>query len=288
MEKIYFIKMSGAGNDFIVFDRKKNPGLSLNPELIQKFCDRRNGIGADGVIAISDSNEQNFVMDYYNADGSFGALCGNGARCAVKYAEFSGRLNNGTAKFLSNSILYSGKVLGRDDVQVYLNPPSKYKNGFKIKAANQLITACYVDTGAPHVIVKIEDVLKDTKNLASSYDNLDEIPVYEIGREIRYLKDFAPEGTNVNFIKIKDGKIHIRTYERGVESETLACGTGAVAAAYTGFVNEKLIPPVYLKTRGGDELIVDFKKEGNKIREVSLTGPAKIIFSGEISLNTIH
>jgi diaminopimelate epimerase len=284
MEKIYFVKMSGAGNDFIVFDRKNNPGLKLNSELIQKFCDRRNGIGADGVIMISDSSEQNFVMDYYNADGSFGALCGNGARCAVKYAEFSGRLNNGGAKFLANSILYSGKVLGGDKVQVFLNPPSKYKNSFKVKAANQLINASYVNTGAPHVVIKIEDMLSDPQNLNSSYSNLDDIPVNEVGREIRYLNDFAPEGTNVNFIKMKDGRIHIRTYERGVESETLACGTGAVAAAYSGLVNEKLVPPVYLKTRGSDELLVDFKKEGNEIKEVSLTGPAKIIFSGEISV----
>ena len=288
MEKIYFIKMSGAGNDFIVFDRKNNPGLKLNSELIQKFCDRRNGIGADGVIVISDSTEQNFVMDYYNADGSFGALCGNGARCAVKYAEFSGRLNNGSAKFLSNNILYSGKMLGSEDVQVYLNPPSKLKNGFKVKAANQLIAASYVNTGAPHVVIKIEDMLRDPKNLNSSYDNLNDIPVYEAGREIRYLNDFAPEGTNVNFIKVEDGKINIRTYERGVEAETLACGTGAVASAYWGFINEKLVPPIFLKTRGGDELIVDFKKEGDELKEVSLRGPAKIIFSGEISVNSIH
>jgi diaminopimelate epimerase len=288
MEKIYFVKMSGAGNDFIVFDKKKNPGFTLTSEIIQKFCDRRNGIGADGVITISDSAEQNFVMDYYNADGSFGALCGNGARCAVKYAEFSGRLNNGRAKFISNNILYSGKVLGSNEVQVYLNPPSKFKNRFKVKAADQLITASYVDTGAPHVIIKIEDMLRDPKNLNSSYKNLDEVPVYDTGREIRYLNDFAPEGTNVNFIKIIDGKIYIRTYERGVESETLACGTGAVAAAYFGFVNEKLIPPVYLKTRGGDELAVDFKTDGSELKEVSLTGPAKIIFSGEISVNNIH
>jgi len=288
MEKIYFVKMSGAGNDFIVFDRKINPRLNLNSELIQRFCDRRNGIGADGVITISDSNEQNFVMDYYNSDGSFGALCGNGARCAVKYAQFSGRLNNGGAKFLANNILYSGKVLEGDAVQVYLNPPSNFRNSFKVKAANQLIAASYVNTGAPHVVINIEEMLRDPKNLNSSYDNLDDVPVNEVGREIRYLNDFAPEGTNVNFIKVKDGKIHIRTYERGVEAETLACGTGAVAAAYSGLINEKLVPPVYLKTRGGDELIVDFKKEGDELKEVSLRGPAKIIFSGEITVNNIH
>jgi diaminopimelate epimerase len=288
MEKIYFVKMSGAGNDFIVFDRKNNPGLNLNSDSIKKFCDRRNGIGADGVITISDSTEQNFVMDYYNSDGSSGALCGNGARCAVKYAEFSGRLNNGCAKFLANNILYSGKVLEGSEVQIYLNSPTKFKNRFKVKAANQLITASYINTGAPHVVIKIEDILWDPKDLNSSFSNLDEVPVFEIGREIRYLNDFAPEGTNVNFIKTEDGKVHIRTYERGVESETLACGTGAVAAAFSGFVNDNLIPPIYLKTRGGDELAVDFKTEGNKIKEVSLTGPAKIIFTGEISVNNIH
>ena len=288
MEKISFYKMSGAGNDFIFIDKNLSPDFVPNQDIIRKLCDRRNGIGADGVITVTNSNTYDFDMEYFNADGSTGSLCGNGARCAIKFADLSGKLKNRSAKFLSNNVPYSGEVLGENEIKFNFNPPVKLKYNFKIKAFGQLINACFADTGSPHVIIKIEDVLKESKNPNLSYTDLNEFPVFELGREIRYHSDFAPGGTNVNFIKINEGKIFIRTYERGVENETLACGTGSTAAAVIAYSTDKINPPISLITRGGDELIVNFDFQNQKIEGLSLTGPAKVTFTGEFPLNKFN
>lgn len=284
MEKIFFYKMSGAGNDFILIDKNTNPGLMLNSKSIKRLCDRRNGIGADGIITVSDSNSYDFEMQYFNADGSTGTLCGNGARCAIKFAEVSGRLKENKTNFQSNGLTYSGEILNGSTIKFFFNPPKGLKYNFKIFAGKQLINACYADTGSPHVVIKTEDILKDPHNPVSNFENLDDVPVTELGEEIRYHKDFAPGGTNVNFVKLIDNKIHIRTYERGVENETLACGTGATAAAIIGYSIFGLKPPVKLVTRGGEELIVDFEVENQRVKDLSLTGPAKVTFAGELSL----
>jgi diaminopimelate epimerase len=285
MKKISFFKMSGAGNDFILVDKNVNPGFIPDQVIIQKICNRRYGIGADGVITVSNSSSYDFEMQYFNADGSTGSLCGNGARCAIKFADLSGRIKQEFTKFLSNGVAYSGCALSDGRIRFFFNPPQRLKYNFKIKAFNQLINACYADTGSPHVIIKIEDVLKDPANPKLFYEDLNDFPVFELGREIRYHKDFAPEGANINFIKLIEGKIHIRTYERGVEDETLACGTGSTAAAVIGSTLFNLNPPVSLITRGGDELIVDFKIGNQNIKDLSLTGPALVTFTGEFTLN---
>lgn len=284
MRRFYFTKMSGAGNDFILFDTKLNPELNLNPQIISNICDRRFGIGADGVILIGDSKDFGFEMTYFNADGSSGSLCANGARCSLLYANKTDRIGSKLTRFKSNGIVYSGEVIDEELVRFYLNPPEGLKSKFKIKAADQLITASFVNTGSPHVIIKIADVLRDPKNLRSNTFTLDDFPVFELGKEIRYSKDFSPSGTNVNFIEISGEVIKIRSYERGVENETLACGTGSVAAAIVSFVNDKIKPPVKIIPKSGDLLVVDFKVDNNKIMDVSLTGPAKIIFKGEITI----
>lgn len=284
MERIRFTKLSGAGNDFILFDDKINPDLELNSQLIAKICNRRTGIGADGVLVISNDVQTAFKMRYFNADGTTGSLCANGARCALKYAQESGRIGWDAVSFVANDILYSGKILDEKTVRFFLNEPRDFKAKFKIKAAHQLITAAYLDTGSPHVVIKIGDVLKNPKNPNSLYSNLDEFPVFEIGREIRYSKDFAPKGTNANFISIIDEVIRIRSYERGVEDETLSCGTGAVAAAVISYFNDNLKPPIKLAAKSGDQLVVDFKVVNNNVQDLSLTGPAEIIFKGELSI----
>lgn len=284
MSQIFFIKMSGAGNDFILFDKKFNPDIELSPLIIAKLCKRRTGIGADGVLLISDSVEYPFEMMYYNADGSTGSLCGNGARCAIYYAHQSGRMGSEKSKFISNGTEYSGQVLESGLIEFFLNHPKKMKQNFKIKAANQLISASYADTGSPHIVIKINDVLRDSADPSSFYNDLKDFPVVELGREIRYHKDFAPHGTNVNFIQLHNGEIKIRSYERGVEDETLACGTGSVAAALISFVKDNINPPIKIHPKSGDELIVDFKIEDQKVRDISLTGPAQITFKGEFSI----
>lgn len=286
MGKIFFTKMSGAGNDFILIDKNINPGLALTNNLIKSLCDRRNGIGADGLITILNDDENDFSMEYYNADGNIGSLCGNGARCAIKFAKETNRIKNSKAVFLSNGEKFSGEVLNDNIIKFYLNSPMKFKSDFKIKASGQLINSNFVDTGSPHVVIFIQDILKNPEDLKSFYTDINEVPVFDLGKEIRYLKDFEYEGANVNFIQLINDKIYIRTYERGVEDETLACGTGSAASAIVIFKNKNLKPPFSLITRGGEELIVDFNIQNETIKNLSLTGPAKIIYKGEFSINS--
>ncbi|KAB2838625.1 MAG: diaminopimelate epimerase [Melioribacteraceae bacterium] len=282
MQKVTFSKYSGAGNDFVLIDKKLNPGFEIKPEIIINLCDRRNGIGADGVLLISDSDSFNFTMEYFNSDSSGGMLCANGARCALNYAKLTGRIENNSAKFLSNNVEYSGVIISENKVRFNLNDPENFKFNFKIKAGGQLINASYVNSGSPHVVINIDDILSDPKNLNSAYKNINEVPVFELGKEIRNHVDFKPEGANVNFIKIENGKIFIRSFERGVEGETLACGTGIVASALISFFNYKISPSVELVAKSGESLFVDFKVEDKKVKNVSLTGSAKEIFKGEI------
>ena len=277
--------MSGAGNDFILFDKKINPELELNPQIIIDLCKRRTGIGADGVLLVENEDDSGYKIKYYNSDGSTGSLCANGARCALKYGVESRRYGFLPVDFWVNETGYSGEVFENGLVKFNLNQPKDLKRNFKIKAAGQLINASYINTGSPHVVIKVEDVLRDPKNLSSVYRDIAELPVYELGKEIRYSKDFAPDGTNVNFIELKDGKINIRSYERGVEEETLSCGTGSVAAAVIMFMNDEVKPPVKLLAKSGAELVVDFQIINNKLQNLSLTGPAEITFKGELTIN---
>ena len=277
MGKIIFTKMSGAGNDFVVIDRKYNQNLVVEERFVQKICDRRNGIGADGLITIENSNDYNFIMNYYNADGSTGSLCANGARCAILFASETGRLKHNEAEFASNDVIYKGTVVSNSEIKFFLNPPKKIKYNFKIKVGGKFLNAHFADTGSPHVVIDIQE----SEGFLSS---LDEISVGGLGREIRYLNEFEPGGTNVNFIDVIDGVIHIRTYERGVEAETLACGTGSVAAALICYVNHKLSVPVEIIPKSNEKLFVNFDVENSKVRNLSLTGPAKTVFTGEIKI----
>jgi diaminopimelate epimerase len=275
MEKISFTKMSGAGNDFIVL--KDIPGLKPEPVLIKKLCDRRNGIGADGVIVISGSDKADFHMQYYNSDGYPGSLCGNGARCAIKYAYSEGFANKKSVNFLSGDTDYTGEVLEEERIRFNLKPPEKIKENIFIELANKKLKVSYADTGSPHAVVWLNEV---SDYFGTKY-SLNEIPVEGLGKEIRHNSEFSPGGTNVNFISYDGKKLDIRTFERGVEAETLACGTGSVAAAIILFLEKKVEPPVTLITRSGEELEVNFSFRADRFSDVSLTGPAKIIFTGE-------
>lgn len=284
MKKISFAKMSGAGNDFVLFDRKTNPGLELTPEWVQKICDRRTGIGADGILVIDDIPEYNFIMEYFNSDGSTGTLCGNGARCILRYAYLSGRLAGGKGSFLCYDKIYRGEVIDPDNVKFYFNQPTIVDTNFLINIDGILLNVSYADTGSPHVVVRLDDLHKSQKD-KNHYHNLEEIPVVEIGRKIRYLNNFAPKGANVNFIENVNGKVKIRTYERGVEDETLACGTGSVASAIISYLVDKNEPPVKLITKRGYELTVDFNYCDGKFEDLSLTGHAEVVFTGEFYSN---
>ncbi len=271
MKNISFVKMSGAGNDFIIIDKAQNPEIALTNNVISRLCNRRNGIGADGIIIISGHKEFDFSMDYFNADGSTGTLCGNGARCAIKFAHDAGKTKSNFVSFISNEIEYTGELLNNGLVKFNLKPPVNIEENISLEIAGSGISASFLHTGSPHVVIVVDDI--------------DDVPVIKIGREIRYSKSFAPEGTNVNFIETTGKKIFIRTYERGVEDETYACGTGAVASAIIGNIKFGVESPVSLHTKGGDELIVDFIVDGSDYKNVSLTGPVKEVFNGEISIN---
>lgn len=285
MNKILFTKMNGAGNDFIVIDKNLHPGIVLSNFVIKKLCNRHYGIGADGLIIISKSLKKDFEMLYYNADGSTGSLCGNGARCAIKFAFDNGLINQNLTSFISNQVEYSGEVFNDNKFKLNFNAPENLKLDIELITEMIKVKADFIDTGSPHVVINIENAFKSNIDNPSSTNELNDFPVYKIGKEIRYLSEFEPSGTNVNFIKIVNGKVYIRTYERGVEDETLACGTGSVASALISYFNHKLTPPIYLITKGGDELKVDFKYINNKFENLSLTGPAEEIFKGEYILN---
>ncbi|MDZ7765319.1 MAG: diaminopimelate epimerase [Melioribacteraceae bacterium] len=222
-------------------------------------------------------------MQYFNADGSTGSLCGNGARCAIKYAEMTNRVKSKTAVFNSNGQEYQGEILTEGSVKFFLKEPTKIKTGFRVKAHNQLIKANFADTGSPHVIINIEDVLENPKNLKSYHSDLETFPVVEVGQEIRNLPEFRPNGTNVNFIQLKNDLIKMRSFERGVEAETLACGTGAVAAAIILHILHKKNPPIKIITKSNAELIVNFEMENQRFTNLSLTGPVEIEHKGTYS-----
>jgi diaminopimelate epimerase len=274
MKNISFTKMSGAGNDFILIDVDDNPEFLFSEKTIQKLCDRHNGIGADGVILISSSEQYEFVMNYYNADGSTGSLCGNGARCAIKFALNTKRIIDKSKRFLSNNSEYSGEILEDGTIRFNLNPPYDLRKNIQLKAAGKDIKAHFINTGSPHVVIKV--------------DELDKIPIETIGKEIRYLPEFAPGGTNVNFVKIENEEIHIRTYERGVESETLACGTGSVAAAIICHETDGIKTPVTILPRSKDKLLVNFDVRNDEFSNVSLTGPVEEVFKGQFQINLVE
>ncbi len=274
MKNISFTKMSGAGNDFILIDVDDHPEFLPSEKTIKKLCDRHNGIGADGVILISSSEKYDFVMNYYNADGSTGSLCGNGARCAIKFASDTKRIKDKSTKFLSDNSEYSGEILKDGTIRFNLNLPCDLRKNIQLKAAGKDVTAYYINTGSPHVVIMVEE--------------LDKIPVETIGKEIRHLSEFAPGGTNVNFVKIINEEIHIRTYERGVEGETLACGTGSVAAAIICHITNGIKPPATILPGSKDKLFVNFNVRNDEFSNVSLTGPVAEVYKGQFKINLVE
>ncbi len=264
--KITFSKLSGAGNDFIVIDNREL-SLQLTQLQIKELCIRRTGIGADGLILIEPSSRYAFSMKYYNADGFPGSMCGNGGRCAVYFARTIGITTTFKTgyTFEANGNRYDAWITGSEMVKLRMLPPGEFRNNIEIEGL-----ICHaVDTGSPHALI-----------YTSGIEN---IKVVEIGSTIRHRTDIFPEGTNVNFIEITSPDIlAIRTFERGVEDETLACGTGAVAAALMSYRIGKIRETtVQVRVKSGDTLQVQFN---DSMDEVFLAGPAKIIFEGNVTL----
>lgn len=274
MNRIFFYKCSAAGNDFVLFDTEIVPNLKLTEDFIRKVCDRRLGVGADGIILIKKSDRADFEMNYYNADGSSGMLCANGARTALKYASIAGRVGKDEIFFEAGGKKYKGKIINDSEIKFYFTDISDIKKIDNLEVNGKSIDGYEINTGARHLVVNVDDITKEM--------DLDSLPVAKLGREIRYSGRFKPEGINVNFVKLLGRELKIRTYEKGVEDETLSCGTGSAAAAIVAYKIFNYKPPIVLYPKSGDRFVVDLVEDKNKIVDLSLTGPAKIIYKGEL------
>lgn len=256
--KVHFYKYQATGNDFVVMDNREGK-LSLTKEQIEKICDRRFGVGADGLMLIEKHASLNFNVEYFNSDGSQ-SLCGNGSRAAVHFASKLG-LVNGKSTFNAYDGAHSAELLSTGIIRLKMNDVAEVKT---------IGNDYFLNTGSPHYIRFV--------------DNVHEYPVVEEGRKIRYSDAFKPGGTNVNFVQLlPDNTIYVRTYERGVEDETLSCGTGVTAAAIATSL-KGYTSPVNIKVKGGD-LSVEFKSgQSGTFTEIFLVGPAKMVFEGDLEL----
>ena len=264
-----FTKMNGAGNDFVVIDNRAGD-VRLQPEQIVRICDRHRGVGADGILLLEKgSNGADFRMRYYNRDGGEAEMCGNGARC---FARFAKKVAGAPERisFQTPAGLIGARLHG-DLVTLNMSDPTDLRLNLRLQIDGEDAVVHYINSGVPHVVVPVA--------------RLDVVHVFTQGAAIRRHKKFSPQGANVNFIEKRGAqKILVRTYERGVEDETLACGTGVVASALIFAVTEKVDGPVSVTVRSGSELSVDFKRAGNQFRNVTLTGPAEFAFEGTIEV----
>jgi diaminopimelate epimerase len=275
MDGFPFVKMSGAGNDFVVVDNR-SLSLPLTREHIAALCHRHFGIGADGLLAVEPAGEPgaDFRMRYYNADGGEAEMCGNGARCFAKFVEPWQRADPNRVRFSTQAGIITGEFVGHE-VRVNLSAPTDLRINRKADFGWGEVTFHSLNTGVPHVVIEVPDI--------------EVAEVLSLGRAVRY-SDLFERGTNVNFAQVAGpSDLIVRTYERGVEGETLACGTGVTAAALIMHQVRGLKLPVRVKVRGGDTLAVDAVVEhsaagSGTFREVTLTGPAMETFRGTVKL----
>ncbi|MEJ0107125.1 MAG: diaminopimelate epimerase [Bacteroidota bacterium] len=261
--EIKFFKYQGTGNDFIILDNRKKEYSFLSTSEIHALCDRRYGIGADGLMLLNERNGYDFEMKYYNADGNESSMCGNGGRCLVKFAYNAG-IHRSTYKFIA----VDGEHEAEIDTDETVSLKMKDVSGVKKFKGDYLL-----DTGSPHYVKMVNDVMN--------------IDVYKKGYEIRYSKDFEKEGINVNFVEqlSDEDKIIVRTYERGVEDETYSCGTGVTAAALICYHNENGFNDVEVKTLGGTLSVKFDRINEGRYTNIWLTGPAEKVFEGAIKLD---
>jgi diaminopimelate epimerase len=256
---IVFNKYQGTGNDFIIIDNRQEVINPTNSALIERLCDRRFGVGADGLILICESNQYDFEMKYFNSDGFEGSMCGNGGRCSSSFAI--------KEKIAGDKLIFKAA----DGVH-----NAEYEHGIlrlqmnNVEETGMVKGNYFINTGSPHCVIFRKDI--------------DSIDVNREGKSVRWSDDYAPGGTNVNFVENTGDGIYVRTFERGVEEETLSCGTGVTASAIASVLSGQIdTNPVKVRTRGG-ELTVSFKAEGQTIKDIWLSGPATFVFEGMIEV----
>ncbi len=259
--KIEFYKYQGTGNDFVLMDNRQGIYSDLTPKQINLLCNRRFGIGGDGLMLLNNKVGFDFEMKYFNSDGKEGSMCGNGARCIIKFASMLG-IKKPSYNFSAADGTHEGEIDLDGEISLKMN---------NVDNVEVFPNHYLLDTGSPHYVKNIVDIMK--------------VDVVAEGRAIRNSKEFAGEGINVNFVETLDeDKIYVRTYERGVEDETLSCGTGVTAAALISAHNDNGFNRVEVKTTGG-KLSVEFEKlSDNKFINIWLSGPAEMVYKGEINL----
>jgi len=258
-----FTKLSATGNDFILFDNRDKNFSGEEHDFFRQICQRRQGIGADGILLIGTSDKFHFSLTYFNSDGYIGEMCGNGARAAAYYA-FTHKLAPSEVEFDVLGVVYQAIVDG-DWVKLFMPRPVEIRENPGVIEEPGFQEGGYLNVGVPHYVLFVGDVAK--------------IDVETIGKKYRYHQAFQPWGTNVNFIEILDkSNLNIRTYERGVEQETLACGTGTISAAILAKLQKNIELPVTVHAPGGD-LCVDFD---NDMTKILLEGQVKIVYFGQL------
>lgn len=259
----FFMKVSGSGNDFIIVDNRdgqKRP----SPSYIQKLCAPKTGIGADGLILLENGAKGcDFKMVYFNNDGKEAAMCGNGGRSIALFAYLMKIVKKRKIIFCSKNGKHQAEIKKGNFVKLQLSSPHSLKQDIKVETSYGVFTGSFINTGVPHFVIEVDDI--------------EHIDVKNIGKEIRFSRVFQREGTNVNFVKMEKNFVRIRTYERGVEDETLSCGTGSVASAIIMSLKHKISSPVKILAKSGEFLTIYFDKNHSK---VFLEGKVTPIFVG--------
>ncbi len=269
--RVRFVKMNAGGNDFVVLDNRDKRLPQELSELAERVCRRKFNIGADGILVLENSRAHSFRMIYYNADGSRASMCGNGARCMAYFAYHKGAAP-ADMTFDTDAGFYRAQIL-QGSVKLFMRAPREVRGELAVRKSGKKISMYSIDIGVPHVVLFVR--------------NIETADVDRSGRFIRGHNLFKPEGTNVNFVKKKNSRsLWVRTYERGVEGETSACGTGVTASALTAGIKGMVKFPVRCITRGGGILSVDAEidtQDGRQVfRSICLEGPVQISFTGEV------
>lgn len=266
--QIPFHKMHGAANDFIVVDDRQQTFPTHDREWMAAIMARNTGVGSEGILLVQPSETADFRMRFFNPDGGEVDMCGNGARCIARFAAERG-VAPATMRFDTLAGVVGAEVTG-ETVRLTMTPPTDWRMNQSLSLDGQRVPYHFVNSGVPHVVIETDDVATTD--------------VRKLGAAIRYHQDFAPDGTNVNFISITGGNaLRLRTYERGVEAETPACGTGIVGCALIAGRAGKVNPPVRVTSAGGHVLTVDYRLTENGAEHVTLTGPTEHVFQGTLN-----
>jgi diaminopimelate epimerase len=282
MNRLHFYKMTGTGNDFILIDNR-NGILDADhcQDFVRKACRHKLSVGADGVILIENDPEIDFRWRFFNADASEAEMCGNGARCAARFAYLTGIVNKRKLSFRTIAGIIRAELL-ENSVKVLMTSPHGLELGIRLEAEGRPFNLDFINTGVPHAVC-----------FAATDRELESTDVEHWGRALRFHPHFQPAGANVNFVLVRDPHdIVVRTYERGVEGETLACGTGAIASTLIAAARDQVASPVEVKTRSGESLTIHFQRRqmgqtGPEFGEVYLEGEARVSYEADLWSETV-